>query len=375
MAVNDPFAPPAVRQPRLRVSSGTTPIPGAISATITSNNHYQADNFDAVFALNADPAFNASWWGNETSVPITISVGMLQGDGGTAWTQLFVGQIDQVSIDFAAGIVNISGRDLTSKLIEAKTQEAFVNQTSSEVAKTLAGRVGLTADVTKTTTLVGDFYRADSILTTHGTLSRSITYWDVLVFLARREGFDVWVDGTTLRFHPVTNPSADPWRVVFTPASTLGFSSGPPSSNVAQLVGSRALTLAKDIQVTVMSYNSRTQHAVKKIVKSSQANSRRGGDPPQDYLFVRPNLSEDQALAFAQARLAELSQHERVVEFDTYGDTILTARNMIRVEGTASSWDQVYYPDEIRRTLTFEGGFGMSVRAKNQSPVTATVVQ
>ncbi len=105
-------------------------------------------------------------------------------------------------IDVLNRTVEIDGRDLTARLLDARTQETFSNQTASEIAETLAARHGLTADVTATTTLAGRYYATEHDRITLGQFSRATTEWDLLTFLAAREGFEAYVAGQTLTFAP-----------------------------------------------------------------------------------------------------------------------------------------------------------------------------
>jgi hypothetical protein len=132
------------------------------------------------------------------------------------------------------GRLQIEGRDLSSRLIENKTQEAFVNQTSSQVATTLAQRRGLTPQVTATTTLVGRYYQQDHVRDSLNQFSRTTTEWDLLIYLAQREGFDVFVKGTTLYFQPTTDPSADPYVVRWDGVSSIALAM-PPCISPTQL--------------------------------------------------------------------------------------------------------------------------------------------
>lgn len=372
MPANNPFAPGHVGKPRLRIMANGVALPGVVSVEVVNNNHYRSDSFSAAFALRADAQYPLQWWGDQNSLDVTIGIGLEQSDSNVGWTTLFVGQTDDIEIDPVQGLIHLTGRDLSARLIDAKTQEAFVNQTSSEVATTLAARHGLTADVTKTATLVGDFYKTDHVVATANALTRASTEWDLLVYLAQREGFDVWVENTTLHFKPITPPNTPPWRAIWRSPNAV---QPVQRANIERLGMRRSLTLARDLQVTVRSWNSRTHRAITKVVKSSQANGKRADDAPQNYVFVRPNMTDDEALKFGQARLAELTRHERVITFEAPGDLLLTARDLIQLEGTASSWDQTYYPDAITRRLSFDGGFTMSARAKNSSPVSETIVQ
>ena len=99
--------------------------------------------------------------------------------------------------------VEVDGRDLTARLLDARTQETFSNQTASEIAETLAGRHGLTPNVTATSTLAGRYYEAEHDRITLGQFSRATTEWDLLTYLAAREGFEAYISGQTLTFAPL----------------------------------------------------------------------------------------------------------------------------------------------------------------------------
>ena len=116
--------------------------------------------------------------------------------------------------------VEIDGRDLTARLLDARTQETFSNQTASQIAETLAARHGLTPNVTATQTLAGRYYAADHDRLTLGQFSRATTEWDLLTFLAAREGFEAYVSGQTLTFAPCRQPAPprQPLRRIFVSA-------------------------------------------------------------------------------------------------------------------------------------------------------------
>ncbi len=144
------------------------------------------------------------------------------------------------------GVIRAEGRDLTAALIEARTQETFANRTASEIAQLFAGRHNLAAEVTETRTPVGRYYQDEHDRITLDQFSRATTEWDLLVFLAQQEGFDVFVSGTTLYFQP---PAGADVALTLSPDTVL------------DLRLERSLTLARDIEVTVKSWNSRQQSA------------------------------------------------------------------------------------------------------------------
>ena len=172
---------------------------GAMEAEVISNNYYAADRFRASVALGIDPWAGASFWASEPDILLDVQFSL---DGGASFVSLVQGVVDSVSIDPTLGLVRLDGRDLTSALIEARTQETFANRTSSEIASLLAQRHNLTPQVIATTTPVGRYYQSEHDRITLNQFSRTTTEWDLLVFLARQEGFDVFVQGQTLYFQP-----------------------------------------------------------------------------------------------------------------------------------------------------------------------------
>jgi hypothetical protein len=52
------------------------------------------------------------------------------------------------------------------------------------------------------------------------------------------------------------------------------------------------------------------------------------------------------------------------------GDVTTTSRLQDQLSGTGTAFDQLYWIDEIEREMGFDGGFGMTIKAKNHSPQT-----
>jgi phage protein D len=360
LLLNEP--PPSYRAPRLCLLANGQILTGAYEAEVASNNHFSADRFDAVIALGPDPWADACFWSSEPGVLIDIQLGL---DGGASFTSLIQGFADKVSIDPVGGVVRVSGRDFTAALIGAQTQEAFSNRTSSEIATIFAQRHGLVPCVVPTSTPVGRFYQSDHESLTLDRFSGATTEWDLLVYLARQESYDAFVTGTDLCFQPAAQISTI--DQVLYPADMM------------ELRLERALTLARDIQVTVQSWNSLQQMAFTESVSSTISGSSSSGSSSsarsaQQYVIMRPNLTPDKALAVAQQRLSELSRHERVIEFSMPGELALTPRSTIQLDGTGTDFDQAYYIDSIERTFRPQTGFIERVRASNSSPRTNSVL-
>lgn len=352
------------RTPNFQLLANGNILWGAVRIEVTSNNHYAADCFSGEVSLSADPNYGLSWWASQADVQIEAKMSLDQ----SSWQSIIIGRIDHLQFDLTTNCVRFDGRDFTADLIDAKTQDTFANQTSSQIATTLAARHGLTADVQSTSTLVGTYYQLEHDRITHDNFSRQTTEWDLLIYLAQQEGYDVWVSGTTLHFKPAGSTGST-YTVNYTQPSPI------PALNVSRLHMERSLTLAKDIQVTVKSTNLKNGKAYTRIVKGHNAKSPGASNSnTQNYVFVKPGLTPDQALQYAQQRLTELSKHERVISLEMAGEANITPRDMIQLVGTNSEFDQLYYLDEIHRCMDFEQGFVQNMRAKNTSPRTQTTV-
>ena len=249
-------------------------------------------------------------------------------------------------------------------LIDSQTFENFTNQTASQIATTIAGRHGLSPVVQATTIPVGTKNANDS---SYSRVTRRESELDLLTQLARNEGFVCYVRGRSLYFQPDTQPSGTPYALIWTPATVPG---AAPSGNFKSLRLSRAITLARNITVEVLSHDPGTGKAVSATQKSTltgQAAQGQAGIGPQTYKIEIPGLTQAQALARAQQILKQYSLFERVIDVQMPGDPFLVFEQPITLSGTGTDWDQGYFADRIERSLSLTGGFTMSIRAKNHS--------
>jgi phage protein D len=269
-------------------------------------------------------------------------------------------------------MVELSGRDLTSLLIDTKTTEKWTNQTSSQIATTLATRHGLTPVVTDTTTKVGKYYEID-----HIRLTDKRSEWDLLTWLAREEQFVVFVRGQSLYFQPKPDPTqTTPYVLRWTPPSS---DSASPQFNGMSVKFRRSLTLARDIIVTVHSWNmknaqgfSQTVHATHNKFTVLAGAPQPTGDA-QVFSYTIPGLSPEQALERAQKILAELTQHEMNLDARLPADNLLDVDGIVLVQGTGTAFDQAYYPDSIKRSMSKSEGYVMHIHAKNHSPESVVI--
>ncbi len=353
-----------VRAPRLRLTANGAVVPNALDAAVTQTNEWTASRWAAHVALVDNETMSAAWWSSQANVQIGIEIAL----DGQNFQNILTGVIDEIEIEPDTGLLTLSGRDLVALLIDAKTANAYQNQTASEIATLLAQSVGLTPVVTATTKPVGQFYAYDHVRLSLGDLARSITDWDLLIYLAQQENFDVFVEGTSLYFQPVQNQTKPNYEISWSRVA------GVATSNVMGLQMRRSLTLAKQVTVTVKSWHSGRRYPVIAKISSQGVNAAGNQGPPQNYVFYKPNLTPAQATQYAQQKMNEITRHERVIEFSMPGELTLTPRSVIALTGTGTAFDQTYYPDQIQRTITFHGGFTQSVTARNSSPVNQVTI-
>lgn len=367
--LNDPGQASEVRQPRgvvkiggstfnsdgsVAVGSAPVRVDGWVEWRVDNNNFYQADHFEVSFAVSALPADRGiDWFAQQQEISVEIFAGFPADpdnyDAGELQSWIY-GLADGIEFDPVRRVIHMHGRDLTAKMIDAKTTNVYVNRKASDVAKTLAAKYGLTPVVTNTTTNVGKYFE---IMHAHLHVARS--EWDLLTYLAQQEQFVVYMLGRELHFEPMPDLNSNPY--------VLQWGDAPLTFNGSSLRFERGLTLAKGIQVTVQSFNQHGKTITAAYPKASGSNS-------QKYSYRFANLSPEKALQKAQALYHEIVRHEVKLTASMPADNLLTTRNIIKMVGTGTGYDQTYYPDHVRRSMSFDGGYRMDVTAKNQSPQT-----
>lgn len=355
-----------VRHPRGAVKLNGTVVTGWIDWEVENNVFRAADTFRVTLAVAGLPsARDAAWISQQGSIDVEIYAATDPSDPSAyvpaSADRIITGQVDDVGFEPARGTIELTGRDLTARLIDTKTSENFSNQTASQIATTLAGRRGLKPVVTATTTRVGNYYTQD-----HVDVSQEQSEWDLLVRLAGYEGFDVFVTGTELHFAPKAAESSDHYALVWTPPTD---EDAHPDLNATTLVLGRSLTIAKGVTVEVRSWNAKQKKAFTaswpKAAKATKPGQ--SGSTGQTYKFTVPGLTQDQAQQRAQKLYAQIVQHIATLSADLPGDALLSCSKAIAVRGTGTAFDQTYFPDSVHRSMAYGEGYRMSVTAKNIS--------
>lgn len=377
MALNTIPVASLARRPRGMVKINGQPVVGWIDWEVDNNSYYQADTWRVRFACGALPVdMRASW----LTMQADLSAELLGGfppdpDSFTAadLTSFVIGRVDSLDYDPAQNTIELSGRDYTSQFLDTKTTEKFQNLTASQIAQKLAARHGMICNTTPTKIKAGRYYQID-----HAALTDERTEWDLLTWLAHESQYDVWVSGQTLNFMPQVDPTtAEKFQILWQAPEIQG---GYAQCNVERLRFSRNLTVSRDVQVTVKSWNAKQKTAFSVTAKAQHSKSKvlRNSKVPhgqaQTYSFTIPGLTKEQAVQKAQALLSDISRHEMRMTATLPGDVLLGTRTLVEVAGTGTAFDQVYWPDSVVRSMSLQEGFRMELRAKNHSPETTVTI-
>jgi phage protein D len=312
------------------------PLTNVESIAVVNNLYLGANRFSVSAALTPD---TAEIW---SAVPLSIEVQIgLNGE----WKSFILGDADSIEIDPIRQDIQLAGRDLTARFLTSQTQQTFENQTSSEIVSTIVSRHRLVPQVTATSALVGRYFGTSRTRTAMYQNARATNDWDLLVWLAEIEGFDIWVDGSTLYFQPPA--TANPTLTVC-------------PSDCLELNLHRSLDIAAGVSIQVKSWDCQTQQSVSQTLSSANSSSSN-----ITLVIVRPNLPTADATLMAQQALAQMTSHERVVSFVVPGDLTSAPRMTIQLANTGTDFDGTYQISEIERCFSLRGGFVQHVRARS----------
>lgn len=373
-SLNNPLGLGYASRPRLRVllntgaSASNKEIPQCLATRIESNNHYQADRFTASFVPVANgPSGTLKWWSEQKIIPVDIQIGMLPlgapPNALPSWTSLLTGVADKMTLEPGRNQVTIEGRDLTANFIDNLNSGEFVNQSSSQIVQSLAAQYNMTAQVNDTSGTVGRYWADGRTINKHHKDGKITTEWDLIVSLAKKEGFDAFVKGSVLYFQPQVAATSTPYTFLYH-IDAFGRHIG----NIQNLKMDRVLTLSKGLHVKVKSWHAKQSRAFSKTSSTSASiTGPQGNSIAQEYLIQHPNLTEDEAQAYADRMAEEIASHELLINASLPGDLILTPRTLVKMVGTGTAFDQLYYATSVTREISVGSGFMMHASCKNKS--------
>lgn len=373
--INDLPVQSIVRQPRAIIQINGIQAPFE-SFEITQPTYYEADTFELTLASSAFPdELDEDFWANNQAFLVNFYAGFPPYPNNYSINDLdllLTAQVDDLDIDDPSGEFFLSGRSLAAKFVDNKTTEKFQNHTSSQIAQILSKREGLKAVVTPTTTPVEIYYNIDHVL-----LSDERTEWDILTYLAQKEDYLLYVEGTTLYFMPKPKPTDDPYVVQYKKPTVLN---GSPEFNGTLIKYHKPMAIARNLIVHVKTWNSKQKRAftvTAKAVPNKRTYISSKAQPigdAQTLSFTYGGLSKQQALEKAQQILRENTQHQRNIEVEMPADNLIKKNNIIKLQGAREDFNQIYYPSRVTRRMSMSEGYSMTIEAKNSDPTSTIVI-
>ncbi len=340
------------------------------TVTVKGQNYYMADTYTIELPLSGNPQFSYAFWATVATAEIKIYMGFpndITRFTANELTLIFQGGLDTINLSVGLNTVTLTGRDYAYLLIDKKITDSYVMQTASQIATQLAVQNGLTPVVTATTTPVGQYTYNEFNL-----FPNAITEWDLLTYLAQLEVFNLYVIRKELHFEPFPDPKIAPFIV---PIQLADLEYAFPRVNVTSMNFGRTLTLASDVDVTIQSFSMLTGGLITKTATSSHVGQGVKGQK-QKFVYSRPNLTPAQAAIQAQQGAHDITQWEKKLDIELPADVTLTKNTPVKITGTGTEWDQIYYIDDITRSLSagVSEGFSMSLQMKNHSQLVKVTV-
>lgn len=339
-----------LRHPRCVIAVGGAQI-SPIECEVKQSQHQSADTFDARLALDDPSGLDEMFWSDTAKIDVTISATNDLATSG--FTQMFTGSVDKVDIDLDERTVHICGRDKTAKMVDAKTNEKWLNKQPQDIIQDLAGRSGLGVQFSGTSSdRAGLKYKDD-----YNRISELDSHWNVIVRLAKQLGCIAFVKGDTLNIQPWDSSQGGSFTIFYqrpTPASHA-------EGSVVKLNLCRDLNLAKKVKINHKSWQHKQGQGIESEFESDGA-----GSDTLEYSFKGANLTKQQQDAIARSRVDEITSHERTISIDAPGDVTIDPSMMLVLTGTGTAFDQPYVISDIEHRWGWGEGYRMSVRVRNR---------
>jgi phage protein D/phage baseplate assembly protein gpV len=258
-------------------------------------------------------------------VGVALEVKLGSTDQRTTQT-IFKGEIVTVEPNFQSGSVAMVVRayDKSHRMMRTRKQRAFLNQTISDIVQAVAGEYGLNPD-TEASGSVLEFV-----------LQHNETDWEFLWRLAKRIGFELTLDDSTLRF---AKPGGDGGEVELSYPEELH--SFRPRITAVQQVN----------KVNVRGFDHKGKQAIvstkaspEQVTEAGITRSAIAGKFPESMLEIAGQSfsSTGEADAMAQAALDQLANAYLAAEGSCHGNPAIKAGVKIKISGVGSDFSGTY---------------------------------
>jgi hypothetical protein len=335
----------SVRAPRVRALINGVLVDSIMHVDIVLSGSCKSSRFELTASTLGKPSSNL--WLDSLDGKVTVEI-LMRSQFSDNDVSMFEGLADSISVDPLNRTTRIQGRDFSSILIDSTYDDAFCNQTAGEIANYISDRHGFNANITATSAMVGS-YQGDGhsqvLLNAH---SRITSEWDLLTQLAKTEGFELFVDGTTLVFAPSVSLSRN----------YLSIDSG----NVKEIKFHKRCPLSGQTRLTVKSWNLWLNQV--SLFTDDQSSDVAAPDvtnlndtPGTEIAIVRPNLTPQGAERLAQQYSAAFIEQQLKVEIVMPGEFLVRPLDVLSVSGSGAGFDTDYIVRSVRRHFSSTAGF------------------
>jgi phage protein D len=267
--------------------------------------------------------------------------------------QMIVGQVDDIDVSLPGMLVTIAGRDMSSQMHNNLNTTQYLNQTSSQIVQTIAGKYGLSVSGSSSG-MVGKLYTKDYVKMFDGESD-----WTAVQNLAQLEGFAAYIKGgsQTLYFGP-PGQGGGSYSVNYQPPTP----ESPASGDFLELNLRVNLNLGGTVTAEASSHDPRQGTNV-----TATATSSGSGSGTLTYPKRASNMTQAQVQKLADTTLSMNIRHEMEVDAELVGDNSLLAGMSLQISGTQSAWDNSYAVDNVTHEVD-GSGYVMTILARAPAP-------
>src|SRR6185369_6738089 len=286
-------------------------------------------------------------WSDDPLFSEGAEVEILMGYAGELAT-VFTGEVTGLEPELRAGetpAVTVRGYDRAHRLLRGRKTRSFTEVKDSDIAAQVAQEAGLTPEA------------EDTGVALKYVLQHHQTDLEFLQARARRIGYEIWVEGKTLRFRP---PPSDESEVL-----TLGL-----EEDLLEFFP-RLSTVGLASEVEVRGWSPEDKEAVVGKASAADAGSTMGGttggldaaakafDAGDAAVAVSVDcpVSQGEADQIARGRLREMALSYVTGEGVAVGRSDLKAGTVVKIEGCGQRFSGLYYLASVRHSYTPKRGY------------------
>lgn len=331
---------------RLRVAGQDVPLEAEADVIeVSVLQDVSAPGMFAVRLMNWDLDKLQFTWSDDPLFAEGGEVEVLMGYAGEL-EPVFVGEVTGLEPEFRADetpTVTVRGYDRGHRLLRGRKTRSFTQVKDSDIAAQIAQEAGLTAEA------------EDTRITLEYVLQHNQTDFEFLEARARRIGFEVWVEGKTLKFRPRPSDESEV-LTLHLEEDLLEFC---PRLSTVGLAGT----------VEVRGWSPKDKEALLGTAAAADAGSTMGGktsgldvaakafDAAVAASVDNPVLDQGEADQIAAGRIREMALSYVTGEGLAAGRADLKAGTVVKIEGCGQRFSGLYYLASVCHTYTPKRGY------------------